>query len=160
MALGLVRFRRLPDGLIAVRLTPGERQVLRVLLDDLAASLSSDDPATARLHPPAYPDDPAAEAEYRSLVGTSLGDGRRANLAVVAETLEADRVGDGQASAWLAAINDLRLVMGTRLEIADDLAADLPPEDDPRYPEFVQLLYLGWIEEQLVDALARGLDEA
>lgn len=159
MALALVRFRRRADGLIAVRLAPGERQVLRVLLEDLAQALASDDPATARLYPPAHPDDPVAEAEYRSLVASSLEDGRRANLGVVAETLEADHLDDVQASAWLAAINDLRLVMGARLEIVDDLAADLPPEDDERYPEFVQLLYLGWLEEQLVDALARGLDE-
>lgn len=158
MALGLVRFRRLPEGEIAVRLTPAERQVLRVLLEDLAASLASDDPATSRLHPPAYPEDPAAEAEYRSLVGSALEEGRQANLATVAATIDAPRLDGAQAAAWLGTINDLRLVMGSRLEIVDDLVADLPPEDDERYPEFVQLLYLGWLEEQLVDALADGLD--
>lgn len=159
MALGLVRFRRLPGGEIAVRLTPAERQVLRVLLADLATSLASDDPATARLQPPAYPDDPEAEAEYRALVGSALEDGRHANLATVAGTLDAPRLDGAQASAWLGALNDLRLVMGSRFEIVDDLAADLPPEDDERYPEFVQLLYLGWLEEQLVAALAEGLED-
>ena len=158
MSLGPVRFRRVADGEVVVRLTPGERHVLRLLLDDLASSLASGDQATERLRPPAYPDDPEAEAEYRSLVGAGLEDGRRANLATVAQTLEGSRLDDRQAAAWLGAINDLRLVMGSRLDIRDDLAADLPPEDDPRYPDFVQLLWLGWIEEQLVDALAEGLE--
>ena len=62
------------------------------------------------------------------------------------------------ATAWMTALNDVRLVLGTRLGIEDDEDGADVPEDDPRAPAFALYHYLGWLVSQVVDALAGGLD--
>jgi hypothetical protein len=57
-------------------------------------------------------------------------------------------------AAWLGALNDLRLVLGTRLEVTEDsVEQDFPP-GDPRRETLALYHYLGWLESQAVDALA------
>ena len=124
---------------------------MRELLDDR-------DSSTRRLFPPAYADDPELEAEYESMVREDLHSGRRRSLEVLEATLDAKRVDEEQLNAWLTALNDIRLVLGTRLEIEDDDAGQDVPEDDPKAPVFALYDYLGWLVSQVVDALATGVD--
>jgi hypothetical protein len=152
------RVRRTRRGEFQLRLPPEERAVLRALPDQLRELLATDDPALERLFPPAYPEDPAADREYAGLVRGDLVAARLSSLDVMEATIDADRLDDEQLAAWLSAINDLRLVLGTRLEVTEDLyGADLP-EDDPRTPGLALYFYLGWLEEQVVEALASGID--
>ena len=61
-----------------------------------------------------------------------------------------------EAAAWLGALNDLRLVLGTRLEItADDQepGQDFGPSD-PRTAYIPVYYYLGYLQETLVEALS------
>jgi hypothetical protein len=58
-----------------------------------------------------------------------------------------------EALAWLGVLNDVRLTLGVRLEISDDLDGDVDPAD-PRAPGLRLLYYLGWLEEHLVAALS------
>jgi len=60
-------------------------------------------------------------------------------------------------AAWLAALNDLRLVLGTRLDVTEEMYERGVPEDDPRAASFAIYAYLGWLEEQVVDAMAASL---
>ena len=71
----------------------------------------------------------------------------------MAETIDAERLTEDQILAWLGALNDLRLILGTRLGAADD---DLPEieEDDPMAPAHALYHYLGFLEEQVVEALS------
>lgn len=120
-----------------------------------------DDPALARLFPDAYPDDPDATAEFRRYTQPDLSTERRRRAAVAVETLE--RISDGgrlslaadEAAAWLGALNDLRLVLGTRLEITKD---DQEPGEgfgpgDPRTAYVPVYYYLGYLQETLVESL-------
>ena len=75
--------------------------------------------ALARLYPPAFPDDPEAEAAYADLVLADLVDTRRERVAIVEATLDAEALDDAQAAAWLGTLNDLRLVLGSSLGIED-----------------------------------------
>ena len=50
-------------------------------------------------------------------MGSELLDGRRAALELVAETVDHDRLSAEEADTWLRALNDLRLVLGTRLDV-------------------------------------------
>ncbi len=152
------RIERAPDGDILIGLSWPERDMLRTWIDGYDKIVAEGAPGTERLYPPAYPDDPEAENQFRGLVRNELVDGRRANRAIVGRTLDADRLDPTEAHAWLAVANDLRLVLGTRLEVTETLDG-LPPEDDPAYPTWIEYLYLGWLASQLVDALASGLDE-
>ncbi len=143
-------------GRFTLRLSRTEREILRTLPEQLREALSADDPAASRLFPAAHPDDREREAEYRALVHDELLARRRRSLEVMEATIDADDLGEEELSAWLGSINDLRLVLGTRLEVTEESYAEDVDEDDPRAPIFALYHYLGWLEEQVVEALAGG----
>jgi Domain of unknown function (DUF2017) len=148
-------FRRSSGGEVDLTLSRDERTLLAGLAAELRAQLDGDtrDPSLRRLFPSAYEDE-ADERAYRELAGESLLDGRRAALELVAETVDRDRLSADEADAWLRAVNDLRLVLGTRLDVQEDtFASDLRP-DDPNAPALAVYGYLSWIQEQLVAALS------
>jgi hypothetical protein len=124
------------------------------------------DPVLERLFPQAYlePEDVERDAEYRRLVREDLLEAKLANLDVVTSTLDRGTVSmrrwtidltEDEAAAWLGALNDLRLALGVRLGITEDFDGDIDPSD-PRAPALNVLSYLGWLEENLVDALSSG----
>jgi Domain of unknown function (DUF2017) len=135
-------------------LTDEEREVLRALPRQLREILDTDDPSLRRLHPPAYQDDPEREAEYRRLVRDDLLQQRLQALEVMEATIDAKTLDQDQMTAWLGAINDLRLVLGTRLDVTEEMYEEGVPPEDPRAPTFALYQYLGWLEEQVVAALA------
>ncbi|MCK8676651.1 DUF2017 domain-containing protein [Streptomyces lichenis] len=128
------------------------------------------DPALARLFPNAYADDDeelrAASAEFRRFTETDLRDRKRGDVLAVVRSLDAlGAAGEGVAVLkltaddsrhWLGALNDLRLTIGTRLEIADDEESDRLyrlPDSDPRKPMVMAYLWLGALQETLVETL-------
>ncbi len=152
------RIERARDGSIAVALPRDERELLASLPRELRAHLDSepDDPALRRLFPSAY-EDGDSEREYRELIGDELLAGRRRALETLEQTAGAKRLDDDEAQAWLTALNDLRLVLGTRLEVTEDLSlAGLSPRH-PRSREYALYAYLSWLQEQLIQALTARL---
>jgi hypothetical protein len=157
--------RRAGPGRVVLRLDPQERRILTSLVADLRAEL--DDPASAatggslaRLYPPAFPDDPDAEAAYADLVLADLVDTRRDRVAVVESTLGAEVLDDAQAAAWLGTLNDLRLVLGSSLGIEEGDDASIADPDDPDDPDAMReavFAYLGWLVAACGDALADSL---
>ena len=113
----------------------------------------------ARLYPSAIPDDERADASFRRLVQRDLEGDRRARLAVVEATLNADTLDDGQADAWLHVLNDVRLVMGTRLGVTDDSEGQPFEPEDPDAAAKVVFAYVGWLLGQFVEVLAATLPE-
>lgn len=127
-----------------------------------------DDPALARLLPDAYrpdaSDDPRfdveeAAAEFRRYTEAELRSGKRACAVTVLETLAALggagrlRLDRNQADAWLGTLNDLRLVLGSRLDVTEDTDLQAPP-GDPDIAHALQVYgWLGWLQETLLDAL-------
>jgi len=141
---------RTPEGDVLVRLSPEERSLLLGLVGELRAQLEGEsrDPSLRRLFPPAY-DDEEDERAYRELAGDELLSGRRQALELLAATARSDRLSADEADAWLRALNDLRLVLGTRLDVQEDMLIDRP-----KSPEHALYIYLSWLQEQLVAALA------
>ncbi|MCB9374182.1 MAG: DUF2017 family protein, partial [Microthrixaceae bacterium] len=125
MAFGLrgAVVRPRPDGAYDVRMRHGERDLLGHLLGQLRELLTAGsgggaagadvDPVLRRLFPTAYPDDAELDAEYQGLVRDDLLEGRLAAIDVVEETVDADVITEEQLLAWMGAVNDLRLVIGT-----------------------------------------------
>jgi hypothetical protein len=147
------------DGDFLLRLSDGERELLRTLPAELREVLGSEhrDPALRRLFPPAYEGDEEGEAEYRRLMADELLEGRRAALQLVEETAGRDRLSAEELDAWLRALNDLRLVLGTRLDMTEEM---YEAELDPAHPQAYELsvyAYLSWLQEQLVAAAAGEL---
>jgi hypothetical protein len=148
------RIQRLRGGGVRLRLPADERALLRELPRQLRSLLDEapDDPSLERLFPPAY-DDAEDEAEYRRLMGAELLDGRRRALRVLEETLDEERLTAEQAESWLTALNDLRLVLGTRLGVTDETLLDGLRPGDPNAAGLALYAYLSWLQEQLVEAL-------
>jgi hypothetical protein len=149
-------FERGDRGGVELRLSRDERSLLAGLAAELRALLDGapGDPSLRRLFPPAY-DDEDDERAYRDLMGGELLDGRRAALELIADTVDRDRLTAEEADTWLRALNDLRLVLGTRLDVQEDMFATEPDLSDPRGHALAVYAYLSWIQEQLVEALSR-----
>jgi len=143
------------DGTFRVRLPLEERDVLRSLPTQLHGLIEDDDDSARRLFPPAY-DDERSEDEYRRLVGASLVDGKLAALAELERTAEAERLTKPELESWLGALESLRLVLGTQLDVTEDSYGAF----DPTHPEAQRLAlyhWLSWLQEEVVQALAAGL---
>ncbi len=115
------------------------------------------DPALARLLPDAYGgDDDEASREFRRFTEGDLRAGKRAHCRRVLATLP----GPGKAlldrddaAAWLGCLNDLRLVLGTRLGVTEDLDPDGLDPDDPATQALHVYGWLGWLQESLLGCL-------
>jgi len=139
-----------------LRLPVEERDVLRGLPAQLRELLQASDPSLERLFPPAY-DDTEADDEYNALVHEDLLEGKLAALEIVERTVDADHLDETQLHAWLGALESLRLVLGTQLDVSEaTYAQDLDPRD-PRAPALALYGYLSWLQEQAVEALTAGL---
>jgi hypothetical protein len=150
--------RRTRRGEFEIRLEPGERDVLRALPAQLRQLIENEDPtsdpAMARLYPPAYPDDPIRNLEYERLAGDDLTSQRLVSIDAMESTIDAERVTEEHVLGWLRVLNDLRLVLGTRLEITEETTqTDFPP-DDPRASAFALYAYLTWLVDAIVTALS------
>ena len=161
------RRRVRPDGNggFTVRLPAPERALLDSLpgpLDALLARAADHDPtgpptsdALARLLPPAYPRDDAAEAAYASAARGDLVAGRRAALATLRAVVSRGTATPDELAATCGALNDLRLVLGTALHVSEEPT----PVDaaDPTYPQWVCYGYLSALQDELVDVLTGDL---
>ena len=148
-------------GVIKLRLEPVERDVLTSMFDDLAISLQDDnlapdDPVRRRLYPDGYGDREAA-AEFRELTESSLTYDRteRISQCTAELALDGDLPLDADAGQrWIKALNDLRLALGTRLEISDDddLSVAADPQSDPGHAIYQ---WLTVVQDSLVRALMK-----
>ena len=151
------RIRRNRRGEFELRLPSEEREMLRSLPGQLLSLLDagSEEPDLRRLFPPAYARDRDADEEYRSMVGSELVESHQDALRVMAATLDQSRLDDEQMAAWLTGLNELRLVLGTRLDVSED-QAPLDPSD-PSVPAMALYGYLTWLQQQAVEALSEAL---
>jgi hypothetical protein len=151
------RIRRNRRGEFELRLPSEEREMLRSLPGQLLSLLGGgpDDPDLHRLFPPAYARDRDAEAEYRDLVGSDLLESHQEALRVMAATLDLPRLDEEQMAAWLTGLNELRLVLGTRLDVDEDQHPVDP--SDPAAPAMALYGDLTWLLQQAVEALSEAL---
>ncbi len=120
------------------------------------------DPALARLLPDAYGDDDEAAADYRRYTQADLRTGKRESAGVLLASLAPLTERGGrvlldrpQADAWLLCLNDLRLVLGTRLEVTEETELE-PDRDDPHAQALLVYGWLGWLQESLLACVLKG----
>ena len=156
------RVKRSRKGGFDLRIPAEERDLLRsvgpqlrdVLVQQAATAQPGDDPAVDRLFPVAYPTDEDRETEYRLLVHDELLSSHLAALAVLEETAGADHLDEDQLLAWMRALNEVRLVLGTRLDVSEE--GDERPVDrrDPRAAAFAVYDYLTYLQGEIIEALS------
>jgi hypothetical protein len=117
------------------------------------------DPALARLLPDAYVDDPDASSEFRRYTEKDLRAGKVAAAKTVLDTLPEDggriSLSQSEAQVWLRALNDIRLALGVRLGITEDMYEEMDriKRDDSRYSVLAVYDWLSGTQESLVHAL-------
>jgi hypothetical protein len=111
------------------------------------------DRVLARLLPDFTTEDADLAAGLRSLHEPALIEAKDAAASLVLETLPAAggkiELTPEQADVWLAALNDVRLALGTALDVSEDMPDDLPP-DDPRAPHVGVYHWLTFVQDALV----------
>jgi hypothetical protein len=133
---------------------------------DLDPDDAGRDPALARLLPTANRQDDEVAAEFRRLTETGLRQRKAAALETAAELLRGEdkiRLDAGQSRAVLAALTDVRLVLGERMGLRTDedvqvleaAAQDLDP-DDPLAYALAVYDFLTWLQETLASAMLDG----
>ncbi len=148
--------KRTRSGEYEIRLSAEERDLLRDVVPRMQEVLTDEaDPVLERLFPVAYPEDEGRQAEYALLVRGELLDSHLAALTTLQETVDAERLDEERLLAWMRALNEVRLVLGVRLEVTEE--GDERPSDpsDPRAAAFAVYDYLTWLQGEVIDALAR-----
>ncbi len=119
-----------------------------------------DDPALARLLPDAYRDDADAASEFRRYTEKDLRAGKVAAAKTVLDTLPEGggriSLSEPEAQAWLRALNDIRLALGVRLHVTEDVETEMArmSHDDPRFGVLAVYDWLSGTQESLVHALS------
>ena len=160
----------------ALRLAADERTMLGRLLDELRSLLTAADgattaAATARLFPVAHPDDDEMEAEYQRLMRDELITSKLAGIDAVETVLatattegrrgkrsEVVRFAEDEMLSFMQAVNSIRLVLGTILDVTDDDDPSDHADDESGAlaPEYHLYAYLSWLLDSAVVALSPG----
>lgn len=136
---------------------------------DLASPDPPSDPVLQRLFPDAYADDDGAAGDFRRYTERGLRDVKQRNALVVLGALEQAeparrdpesrhvvRVDAADAEAWMRSLTDLRLALGTRLGLEQDVEPEwVDDSDDPRRYVLGVYEWLGWLQDTLVQAVTR-----
>jgi Domain of unknown function (DUF2017) len=138
-----------------LRIAPQERTLIVRLLAELGELLTApaDQPATARLFPVVHPDDPEREAEYQRLMRDELVTSRLAGIETVKGVLDGTTkkvtFTEEQLTSFMQAVNGVRLVLGTILNVSED---DEVEEIEDHVPEYQLYAYLSWLLDSAVVA--------
>jgi hypothetical protein len=124
------------------------------------------DPALLRLLPDAYRDDDDAAGEFRRLTEADLRATKHAGLGRIVSDLAAPQatqrgggvrldLDDEAAAVWLTALNDVRLMFGTRIDVREDMDDERMnlPVDSQRYAEIATYDWFSWLQDAMLRAL-------
>ena len=147
---------------LSLDLDDQEAGILRGLIAEMRLLLEADvprqDEVMQRLFPPAH-DDADEQQAYEELVGGEL---RRVKFEAL-ETVERGLGDTGAATImltesdvdeWLRLVNDLRLAIGTRLEVDDTKMEKTFDPNDPEAPALSVLHWLGWLQGAMLEEMA------
>ncbi|MDR7302985.1 DUF2017 domain-containing protein [Haloactinomyces albus] len=128
--------------------TPPEDRVMGRLLPDFYRR----DPETGE----SDAEEADAAGAMRSLHEPELLELKTGVAATVLDTCPRDggtvKLTEEQADSWMSAINDVRLALGTALDIDEDMPEELP-EDDLRREHLNVYQWLTWVQDSLVEAM-------
>ena len=110
------------QGRFVLRLDARERELIRQLLGELREllALSPHGPARAPPVPGGLRGGRGARGRVPALTREELQSGRLASIDAVEASVDAEVLDAEQLRAWMQAVNSLRLVLGTMLDITDD----------------------------------------
>jgi Domain of unknown function (DUF2017) len=139
-----------------------ERALVTRLLEELRSLLTepAEPELVRRLYPVVHPDDPEREAEYQRLMRDDLVASRLAGIDTVTKVLGRSgrkvTLDEAQMFAFMQAVNGVRLVLGTLLDITEDDEDEVLVEGEgaETAPEYHLYGYLSWVLDASVRALS------
>jgi hypothetical protein len=142
-----------------------ERALVARLLDELRTLLMKPSDASGealvRLFPVVHPEDAAREAEYQHLMRDELVASRLAGITAVEQVIGPGEPGPGasrvlldeeQLVAFMQAVNAVRLVLGTMLDVSED--DTISDETGALAPEYHLYAFLSWVLDSAVAVAA------
>lgn len=143
-------------GQISVRLDETMRALIKQVAEELREVLLVEDPElTRRLYPTAYPDDDALEDGYQEVVHDQLLMARLDGIDQLQASIDDEEISLNTADAWMNTINQIRLVLGTKLDVGEE-QVDID-QDDPESTSYVIYQVLSHILEELTSARINAL---
>jgi len=147
--------RREGDG-FHLTIRPADRRVVVDLIAHLrdAVLTGTGDDRFRRLFPAAYHQDAELDDELQRLMHGELLASRLDSLNRTHELLVRDDeaevivLSENELDSLMKSVNDLRLVLGTLLDIQENEPAI--EEGDPAYPQYHLYSYLGWLLEWII----------
>lgn len=157
------RFRPLKSGHgCQLRLPEEERTLLELLPRELEGVIKSLDVSSElprnlrRLFPPAYVRDEDAQKAYSEATRNELVHAHQEALSVLAGSARASALDEEQMVAWMTALNELRLVLGSVLDVDDEEPWE--PED-PDDTDVMIYQYLTALQSELIDVMEDWLPD-
>ena len=142
---------------VRVTMSAPERELIVRLLDDLRTLIlaGGDQAILRRLFPPAYHQavDTDAEAEYQRLMHDDLVATRLAGIETIRAAIADDTLLDDEGTmAFVRSLNQIRLVLGTALDVSEDESIDVD-DDHPLVAEYHLYHYLSWLLENALECI-------
>ncbi len=142
---------------VRVTMSAPERELIVRLLDDLRTLIlaGGDQAILRRLFPPAYHQavDTDAEAEYQRLMHDELVAARLAGIETIRAAIADDTLLDDEGTmAFVRSLNQIRLVLGTALDVSEDERIDVD-DDHPLVAEYHLYHYLSWLLENALECI-------
>jgi hypothetical protein len=151
------RFRLKRNGNVEIKIAEDERQLLSSLIEQLRELVLSTapegavDPSLRRLYPAAYANDDQHEVEYQRSMRDQLLERRLSHLDAVETTLNDPELNQETLNYWIMSINDLRLVLGTHLDVSEEDEPNFLDDDDPQQHQSAIYHYLSHLLGELVE---------
>jgi hypothetical protein len=127
-------------------------------LDELVEGMDAEDASTQRLFPAGYRDDREAAADFRELTEQALRDARKDRYGLIRAELPPSggviEITDETSQLWLSVLNDMRLVLGTRLGVSEELEL-VAVDGDPESAAIAIYHWLTALQDSLVRAVMR-----
>lgn len=151
--------------LLAERTDHGHDDPLAAMVGITSHDSPPEDEVLHRLLPNAYADQVDA-SEFRRYTEATLRQKKQAHAVSMRIHLKSAEDGTididhDNANAWLGGMNDIRLALGVRLKVENNLQGELEllAPDDPLRGVYGVYTWLGWLQETLLAALIDDWDE-
>jgi hypothetical protein len=139
-------------GMFQLNLSGDDRAILKHLVPQIVELMADpDQPVVKRLFPPAYSDPThhEQEDEYHRLMQEDLASHHREELQLLSDTADEQTLSEDQLMAWMRAINSIRLVLGTYLDVSED-----DERSRPRSPEEAVYRWLTYLQGEVIEAMS------
>ena len=131
-----------------------EKELLSILPGLVSEAIEMHSPYVTRLFPPTYPFDTIAQNEFEKMSADALMQQHQALLAGFCTSIHKSELTHDDLVTWVGALNDIRLLLGTALDVCEDLGR--PAEDDPRFRDFIIFDYLTWLQGSILEFLTQN----